>query len=175
MTTRRLAAALFVLTLPLGITACSSDEDSLAEPNMDQEVTTSAEAETTTERVSTTVSTIYETETETVDEPDDSAKKKREPAAAADAGGGSDKGPCEWKPAEQGSPGDEVSSYCDGRFARVGIYATDATSYMMWNGQDWELIEPAGQTFTGFRCYDEGDLHELGVPADLKQDMILCD
>lgn len=175
MTTRRLAAAFFALTLPLGITACSNDEDSLAEPNMDQEVSTPTEEETTTERASTTVSTIYETETETVDEEDDSAKQKREPAAAADASSGSDKGPCNWKSVEQGSPGDEVSSYCDGHFARVGIYATDATSYMMWNGQDWEHIEPAGQTFTGFKCYDEGDLDELGVPADLKQDMILCD
>lgn len=172
MITRRLAAALCVLTLPLVAIACSTEEDALAEPELRQEATTPTEEEqeeTTTERSSTTVSTVYETETV---EEDNGAAKKNEPAAAESGGS---KGPCKWTPAEQGSVGDKVYSYCDGRFAEVGVYGTDATGYYRWDGNDWAKIDHAGQTYTGFRCYDEAHLDDLGVPATLKEQMILCD
>ena len=174
MTTRRLTAAFFALTLPLAVAACGTDDGKLAEPDLTSAPETSSaaeesEKEETSERSSTTVSTIYETEVEEADAEDDGGDKE------AGAGAGSDKGPCEWKTVEEGEVGEEVSDYCDGRFASVGIYATDASAYMFWNGKEWEAIESAGQTYTGFKCYDEAHLEELGVPAELKEQMIICD
>lgn len=174
MTTRRLTAAFFALTLPLAVAACGTDDEKLAEPDLTSPPETSSAAEDSqeesSERASSTVSTVYETK-------DDKAAADEGGEDNKEAGTGSDsnKGPCDWKPVEEGEPGEEVSSYCDGRFARVGIYATDATGYFFWNGEEWEAIESAGQTYTGFKCYDEARLEDLGVPAELKEQMIICD
>lgn len=180
---RRYTAAFFALTLPLAMAACGAEDETLSEPEMTSPpaasaadnsaeetaaATTEAAKEETSERPSTTVSTIYETENEEAAAEDKGDKE-------AGAGAGSDKGPCEWKPVEEGEIGEEVSDYCDGRFASVGIYATDASAYMFWNGKEWEVIESAGQTYSGFKCYDEAYLEELGVPAELKEQMIICD
>ena len=176
MTTRRIVAAICALTFPFAATACSSEEDALAEPDLSQEVSTTAEeaTETTSERSSTTVSTVYETTTDADKKsPKKKETEKKEPAAAADTG--SSKGPCKWKPVEEGSVGEEVSSYCDGKFASVGIYATDGVGYLRWDGNDWVRIDSAGQTHTGFKCYDGAHLDELGVPAAMKNEMIICD
>lgn len=165
MTTRRLASAFFALTLPLAVAACSNEENTLAEPELNGEAgTATEEAEPVDDQSSTTVSTVYETETAAAkDKPAPATKKKP------------DKGPCEWVPVEQGQFGDEVYNYCDGRFASVGIYGTDAVGSLFWNGDDWEHIEEAGQTYTGFRCYDEAHLDELGAPSAFKEEIILCE
>ena len=170
MSSRRLASALCALTLPLAMVACSSSNDTLAEPDLSA-APTSASTEETTEsaesskesssRPSTTVSTIYETES---DEAEDTPAKKD-----------SDKGPCDWKSVEEGEIGDTVQSFCDGKFARVGKYATDDTKYLHWDGKEWVAIEPDGTTLTGFNCYDEAKMDELGIPAELKENMIACD
>ncbi|WKK62006.1 hypothetical protein QYQ98_03740 [Corynebacterium sp. P3-F1] len=176
MTTRRIVAAICALTFPFAATACSSEEDALAEPDLSQEVSTTAEeaTETTSERSSTTVSTVYETTTDADKKsPKKKETEKKEPAAAADTG--SSKGPCKWKPVEEGSVGEEVSSYCDGRFARVGTHGTDDTVYLQWDGNDWVSIESSGKTFTGFKCYDGAHLDDIGVPDAMKNKMVICD
>lgn len=171
MTTRRLAVAFCALALPLTMSACSNEGDTLAEPELDNEFSSSPEfEEATTERSSTTITTIHETITESAGK----SLKTGAPSAAA-AKKGSDKGPCEWKSVEEGQIGDKVSDYCDGRFASVGIYASDASVYLFWNGEDWEPIESAGETYTGFVCYDNANLETLGVPSELKEQMIICD
>lgn len=179
MTTRRLAAILCTLTLPFAVTACSNGDDALAEPDLTGHATISPDAGETTiseqslVTVSTTVSTTHETATDSKKDTKGGSSKKKEPATAADAS--SSKGPCTWKPAEEGSVGEHVSSYCDGKFASVGIYGTDGVSYLRWDGNDWVGIESAGQTYTGFKCYDGAHLDELGVPAAMKNKMIICD
>ncbi|MDN8594603.1 MULTISPECIES: hypothetical protein [unclassified Corynebacterium] len=172
MTIRRLTAAFFALTLPLAAAACGTDDENLAEPDLTSAPETSStaegsEKETSSERPSTTVSTVYESADDDADDAEDEKKKEEEQ--------GSEKGPCHWTPMEEGTPGEEVSVYCDGRFAKVGSYATDATSYMRWDGKEWAGIESAGTSYTGFKCYDEAQIDELGVPAELKEQMILCD
>ena len=176
---RRCTAAFFALTLPLAVAACGTDDEKLAEPDLTSAPETSSAAEEnqeeTSERPSTTVSTVYETEGDDAEADTDDKGGEDDKEAGAGAGAGSDKRPCDWKPVEEGEPGEEVSDYCDGRFASVGIYATDASGYFFWNGEEWEAIESAGQTYTGFKCYDEARIEELGVPAELKEKMIICD
>ena len=95
MTTRRLTAAFFALTLPLAVAACGTDDGKLAEPDLTSAPETSSaaeesEKEETSERSSTTVSTIYETEVEEADAEDHQGDKE----AGAGSDSGSDKGPC---------------------------------------------------------------------------------
>lgn len=170
---RRYTAAFFALTLPLAMAACGAEDETLSEPEMTSPpaasaaaeetavATTEAAKEETSERPSTTVSTIYETE--------------EKEAVAAEPDAGSEKGPCEWKPMEEGAPGEEVSVYCDGKFAEIGIYATDAVSYVMWDGNEWVHIEEAGLTQTGFKCYDKATIEKLGAPEEIKENMIYCE
>lgn len=160
MTPRRLAAATFALALLLAVSACSS-EDTLAEPDLAaQPAAEETEAEAPeAEETSTTVSTVSETETVAAEKP---AKKN-------------DKGPCEWTPVEEAQTGDVVQTYCDGHFASIGQYQTDQLEYVYWDGEDWVSIERGGRTYTGFNCYDEAHLDDIGVPAELKEKMILCD
>ncbi len=171
MTIRRLTAAFFALTLPLAVAACGADDETLAEPDLSSAPETSSAAEgseneKSSERPSTTVSTVYESADDDADDAGDDKKEEDQ---------GSEKGPCHWTPMEEGTPGEEVSVYCDGRFAKVGLYATDATSYARWDGKEWVGIESAGTSHTGFKCYDEAQIDELGVPAELKEQMVLCD
>lgn len=174
MTVRRLTAAFFALTLPLAAAACGTDDETLAEPDLSSAPETSSAAEEsekdeTSERPSTTVSTIYETEDEEGDAEDDKGDKE------AGAVAGSDKGPCEWTPMEEGEPGELISFYCDGSHAGIGTYATDHTEYLYWDGKEWAGLESSGQSYTGFKCYDEADVDELDFPAELKERMVICD
>ena len=172
----RYTVAFFALTLPLAVAACGTDDETLSEPEMTSPpaasaadnsseetaaATTEAAKEETSERPSTTVSTIYETE--------------EKEAVAAEPDADSEKGPCEWKPMEEGAPGEEVSVYCDGKFAEIGIYATDAVGYVMWDGNEWVRIEEAGLTQTGFKCYDKATIEKLGAPEEIKENMIYCE
>ena len=181
MTTRRLTAAIFALTLPLAVAACGTDDEKLAEPDLTSAPETSSEAETeeeTSERPSTTVSTVYETEDDEAEADSDNKDSEGDTetkGAGAEAGSGSDKGPCDWTPMEEGEPGELISFYCDGSHAGIGTYATDHTEYVYWDGKEWAGLEASGQTYTGFKCYDEAEVDELGFPAELKERMIICD
>lgn len=177
MTTRRLTAAIFALTLPLAVAACGTDDEKLAEPDLTSAPETSSAAEEnqeeTSERPSTTVSTVYETEDDKAEadsDDKDSEGDTETKEAGAGAEAGSDKGPCDWTPMEEGEPGELISFYCDGSHAGIGTYATDHTEYVYWDGKEWAGLEASGQTYTGFKCYDE-----LGFPDELKQKMIICD
>ena len=174
MTIRRLTAAFFALTLPLAAAACGTDDENLAEPDLTSAPETSSAAgestkEETSERPSTTVSTVYETEDEKA------AAENGEGDMEAGAKTGSGKGPCDWTPMEEGEPGELISFYCDGSHAGLGTYATDHTEYLYWDGKEWAGLEPSGQTYTGFKCYDKAKVEELGFPDELRQKMIICD
>lgn len=177
----RYTAAFFALTLPLAVAACGTDDEKLAEPDLTSAPETSSaaeesEKEETSERSSTTVSTIYETEGDDAEaDTDDKGGEDDKGDKEAGAGAGSEKGPCDWTPMEEGEPGELISFYCDGSHAGIGTYATDHTEYVYWDGKEWAGLEASGQTYTGFKCYDEAEVDELGFPDELKEKMIICD
>lgn len=149
---RTLRAAALATALPLALAACS-EPDSIAEPEL------TAQAPSTSEQSSTTVSTIVETVSE---------EESSEPETPAT-------GPCDWKPSEQGQPGELVSMYCDGTHASIGTYASDHVQYLSWDGTDWVSFEKSGTTYTGFACYDTDEAKRQGFPAQIIERMIECD
>lgn len=175
MTIRRLTLAIFALALPLAVSACDTGDNTLAEADLssqpgsssaEADVETTASDSSSSSAVSGAAGKSSPAGEETEDSPQSTTTK---------AESGSDKGPCEWRDVDQGEPGELVSFYCDGKYAGIGTYATDHTEYMLWDGNFWVAIEEAGQTHTGFRCYDEAKVEELGFPAELKEHMIMCE
>lgn len=45
---------------------------------------------------------------------------------------------------------------------------------LRWTGAVWEDVEPDGETFTGFRCYDREKLISQGAPDDLFGNITVC-
>ena len=154
MTIRRFLSIAAVATVPLGLIGCSNS-DELSEPSMSEVMTTAeaaeASSEGTAEKSSTTVTTISE-----------------------EAAGG-DTGPCDWKPVEEGTPGEIVSTYCDGKHAQIGTYASDHVVYAYWDGKEWINLPKAGTSYTGFSCYDKGEVERLGFPIEITENMLFCD
>lgn len=68
----------------------------------------------------------------------------------------------------------DTVTYCDGRSAKVGKYATDMVLYAHFVHGKWSIIEPDGQSFTGFSCYDIAKLDSQGVPAVITDQMTPC-
>lgn len=165
MTTRlRVRALCFTALLSLSLAACSQD-DALDEPNLTSSAAETSGEEETQEASSTTVTTIYETE----EKQEKTEAAPAEPAKKAE-------GPCEWTPMEQGSPGEEVYSFCDGRWAIVGIYATDAVGEFFWNGTEWEALAHDGRTtMTNHICYDLDRVRGMGAPEEFISKLIPCD
>lgn len=64
--------------------------------------------------------------------------------------------------------------YCDGKWAVAGAKQTDWIVAFRANGDKWAVVKPAGQTNTGFKCYDTARLRSQGAPAQFTDKLLTC-
>ena len=156
---RSASASATVVTLCLGIVACSGDGG---------EGTYSAVDGTTTATVTVT-STVTET---TV--PDHSAVPAPEPDPEPDPV----PEPCSLESLHrtEGMEALDVLIYCDGAWMRAGQWQTDHLRNLVWTGDMWVEYLPDDTTpGTGYPCYDAGRLEQDGVPPALRDQLTLCE
>ncbi|MBP3088827.1 hypothetical protein EML15_06680 [Corynebacterium sp. sy017] len=78
-----------------------------------------------------------------------------------------------------GESGDTVVSFCDGQWAKTGLYASDSGRGLQhWTGTEWEYVRSAGTT-SGMglarSCWDKQQLISMGIPGELLADVVTCD
>lgn len=65
-------------------------------------------------------------------------------------------------------------TYCDGQWATAGANQTDWSESFRHHNGGWSRIQPAGQTRTGFRCYDGAALLQQGAPQAFLNSLVVC-
>lgn len=138
------------------LTACAGGDDGSNESS--SVVVTSV---TSSESSSTTQSTVTETE----------PSNQEQPVSAEPASGGCE--PADFQAAGYASI-NHIGS-CDGQWATGGQAQTDNVSHFRFTDGKWVRIENAGETFTGFHCYDAAALAEQGAPGWLLDRLVVCD
>lgn len=69
-----------------------------------------------------------------------------------------------------------VVMYCDGSWLRAGEYRTDLVRLYTWADGGWQRYYTDGKTVvTNLSCYDRGTLEAQGAPAELLDQLLLCD
>ncbi|HIW91440.1 MAG TPA: LppP/LprE family lipoprotein [Candidatus Corynebacterium avicola] len=66
-------------------------------------------------------------------------------------------------------------AFCEGEWARTVLPQSDGQNLLRWDGETWSHVEPAGETFTGFRCFDREKLIDDGAPEELFGNITVCD
>ncbi len=66
-------------------------------------------------------------------------------------------------------------AFCEDGWARTELPDSDGQNLQRWDGESWEAVEPAGETFTGFRGIDNEALIDEGAPEDLFGNITVCD
>lgn len=64
--------------------------------------------------------------------------------------------------------------YCDGQWAQAGADQTDWIIAFRNAAGKWEPIEPAGESGTGFACYDVDALRNQGAPQEFVDSLLAC-
>jgi len=163
LNTRRAAAAVgAAVLLPLNLVACGGIE----EPTIDDSASPqSLDPVTITE-------TMYdEAETEAEEEPVDD-----EPAEQAPVEESEDPVEVSCSAVEGDLEHDgRVLGKCDGEWAYGYTPQSDDSVYYMLSGTHWVEIQPDGQTFTGFNCYDVDSYADDGAPAFITDRMMECE
>lgn len=65
-------------------------------------------------------------------------------------------------------------TYCDGQWATAGANQTDWRESFRYHNGGWSRIQPAGQTRTGFTCYDSAALRQQGAPQAFLNSLVVC-
>lgn len=65
-------------------------------------------------------------------------------------------------------------TYCDGQWATAGANQTDWSESFRHHNGGWSRIQPAGQTRTGFKCYDGAALRQQGAPQAFLNSLVVC-
>lgn len=66
--------------------------------------------------------------------------------------------------------------YCDGQWMRIGSAQTDHVEQYYWNSGAWQEYSFDGKTDIGdFGCYEDSRLDRDGVPAELRNKLIICE
>lgn len=65
-------------------------------------------------------------------------------------------------------------TYCDGQWATAGANQTDWSESFRHHNGGWSRIQPAGQTRTGFKCYDAAALRQQGAPQAFLNSLVVC-
>lgn len=174
---RRIGALVFAGLLPLALSSCSDDEGDGTDAVAEDSTTSTASSETSDQEDAEALET-----TDSTEESSKSKKRKPNPTLGSSAPASDDgepsipfkqpkkqaKGECIWPTVEEAEykPGENlVSTYCDGTWAVVGQYQTDAVGLSHYNGKEWEGVDPDSHYSTGAGpCYSEDLLRDLGVP-----------
>jgi hypothetical protein len=82
--------------------------------------------------------------------------------------------PCDPGTVAAASPDGWTPLYCGGGWARVALPQSDGMKLLRWDGTGWHDVEPAGETMTGFRCYDRAGLVTEGAPEELFGNITVC-
>ena len=163
LNTRRAAAAVGAsVLLPLSLVACGGIE----EPTIDD----SASPESL-DPVTLTETVVDEAEAGDEEEPVDDEPAEQAPAEESED-------PVEVScSAVEGDLGHDgrVLGECDGEWAYGYTPQSDDSVYYMLSGTHWVEIQPDGQTFTGFNCYDVDSYADAGAPAFITDGMLECD
>ena len=185
---RRIGALVFAGLLPLALASCSDDEGDVTEAVAEDSTTSKASSETSDQEDAEASETTESTE--------ESSKSKKKPNPALGSSAPKQpseetsptaskppqqaKGKCHWTKVENAvsKPGrNVVSMYCDGFWAYVGTYQTDATWIERFNGREWEEVAPDSERTSGMggRCYTPDYLRGLGAPESLIEVGATCE
>ena len=166
--TRRAAAAVgAAVLLPLSLVACGGIE----EPSIDD----SASLEPL-DPVTITETVVDEADAEAEEEPVDDEPADEVPAEQAPVGESEDpiEVSCSAVAGDLEHDG-RVLGECDGEWAYGYTPQSDDSVYYMLSGTHWVEIQPDGQTFTGFNCYDVDSYADADAPAFITDGMLECD
>lgn len=72
--------------------------------------------------------------------------------------------------------GEVVVDYCDGQWAKWGIYGTGGSNVERWSGSGWSAYKAHGKAWTsGYACYDLDLAKRDGMPAELREKVLKCE
>lgn len=184
-TARGIAALMFTALLPLALASCSDDNDDAPE-TVAEDTTASSTASESSEQESqeSTKSMGQPSETKTKPNPTLGSSVPKQPSEETSPTASTPpqqaKGKCHWTKIENAvsMPGrNVVSMYCDGFWAYVGTYQTDATWIERFNGREWEEVAPDSERTSGMggRCYTPDYLRGLGASEGLIEVGATCE
>lgn len=155
--TQKLIPAAVAFLGMAALSACSGTEDGSTGTASSSVVVTSIQS---SETPSTSVETVTATD----------PASNEQPAPERQAAGGCD--PADFQAA--GFSSITHVAFCDGQWATGGQAQTDSVNHFRFVGSSWTKIEHAGETPTGFRCYDRVWLGEQGAPAGFVDNVMAC-
>lgn len=184
-TSRRFAALIFTALLPFALVSCSDDSDDAPETVAEDTTASSTSSESSEqESQESTEPTGNSSETKKKPNPTLGSSAPKQPSEETSPTASKPpqqaKGKCHWTTVENAvsKPGrNVVSMYCDGFWAYVGTYQTDATWIERFNGREWEEVAPDSEYTSGMsgRCYTPDYLRELGAPEGLIEVGATCE
>lgn len=140
-------------------------------------------ADTGSEQAAPVTSTVVVTSTaQPADTPTSTAAEAAAPAVTTTASTSEEPagGPCEVSTIQQVSGYEEMDMmlYCDGTWARAGLYQSDWLQVFTWAGGEWAPYRAHGETrglgmTTG--CYLAERIAADGMPAELVDKVTTCD
>lgn len=72
--------------------------------------------------------------------------------------------------------GEVVVDYCDGQWAKWGIYGTGGSNVERWSGSGWSAYKAHGKAWSsGYACYDLDLAKRDGMPAELREKVLKCE
>lgn len=155
--TQKLVPAAVAFLGMAALSACSGAEDSSADTESSSVMVTSI---TSSETPSASVETVTATD----------PTSEGQPEPGQQATGGCD--PTDFQAA--GFSSITHVAFCDGTWATGGQAQTDSVNHFRFVGDSWTKIEHAGETPTGFRCYDRVWLGEQGAPTEFTEGVTPC-
>lgn len=162
MTTRLLTFAVPVVAAAAALAACTSGGDTTAPQTPQQTAQLTTAPAVTAPAPTRAPAVVPEPEIPGAGTPEDTVEE----AAQVD--------PCDPGTVAAASPDGWIPLYCGGGWARVALPQSDGMKLLRWDGVGWNDVAPAGETVTGFRCYDRAGLVAEGAPEELFGNITVC-